>query len=108
VPGTIYLALSKLQIKRITSALRDTQATQNATGTGSTIITKKRAIGGKFGKGGKQKLSDIPQVEEIRGILRGTWRQKAAMKGTTIAHNFHLLFGYTFGHIMSDFVLVWG
>jgi len=26
------------------------------------------------------------------------------MKGTTIAHNFHLLFGYTFGHIMSDFL----
>jgi len=22
------------------------------------------------------------------------------LKGTTIAHNFHLLFGYTFGHIM--------
>lgn len=50
--GTIYLALSKLQIKRITSALRDTQATQNANGTGSTIITKKKKASNREGKRG--------------------------------------------------------
>jgi len=69
--GTIYLALSKLQIKRITSALRDTQATQNANGTGSTIITKKkkRAIGGA--NGGRQKLSDIPKLGKFEGYFEG-------------------------------------
>lgn len=62
---------------------------------------RKRSNQGENGE--KQKLSDIPQVEEIVDTSRDRETKGwAVMKGTTIAHNFHLLFGYTFGHIMSD------
>lgn len=55
---------------------------------------KKRAIREGLGR----RLSGMPQTEDTSSERD---KELAGMKGTTIAHNFHLLFGYTFGHIMS-------
>lgn len=97
--GTIYLALSKLQIKRITSALRDTQATPNATGTGSTITAytrkkkkttkKKEQSGGKMGK--NKSWVTFPKLRKL-WILRGTERQKAGPSWK--ARQLHTIFIY--------------